>query len=86
MEMKEGHKKILKIFIDTDIGDVSTYGGYRGDHILKITTRHMELASSIAHYCDSIDLECVIKENQNMRNFEVFCIEEDRYKYTLKTK
>lgn len=84
--MFEIHRKIIQNFIAEDIKDISTYGGYKGAHILKITTKQMVLAEKIALYCESIGSEAVVKENKNLINFEVYCIAEDRSMYTLKFK
>jgi hypothetical protein len=80
------HRKIIQHFITDGIKDINTYSGYRGDYILKITTKHMALAENIALYCESIGGEAVIKENKNLLNFEIYCIAKDTEMYTLKIK
>lgn len=80
------HRKIIQTFITEDIKDISTYGGYKGAHILKITTRHMVLAEKIAQYSESIGAESIVKENKNLLNFEVYCVAEDISMYTLKQR
>lgn len=80
------HRKIIQHFITDDIKDISTYGGYRGDYILKITTKYMPLAEKIALFCEGIDGEAVIKENKNLLNYEIYCIAKDTEMYTLKIK
>ena len=80
------HQKIIQTFINNDIKDINTYGGYKGAYILKITTKHMPLAESIALYCESIGGEAVIKENKHLIIFEIYCIAEDSSVYTLKIK
>ena len=84
--MFELHRKIIQTVIAEDIKDISTYGGYKGAHILKITTKQMVLAEKIARFCESIGGEAVVKENKNLMNFEVYCIAEDTSMYTLKLK
>ncbi|MDD2266687.1 hypothetical protein [Sulfuricurvum sp.] len=83
--MFELHRNIIQTFITEDIRDISTYGGYKGAYILKITTKRLTVAEKIAAYCESLGGEAVIKENHNLIIFEVYCIAEDPSVYTLKT-
>ena len=80
------HTQILDTFLKTDIRDVCTYGGYKGDYILKITTKHTSLANAIIDFCENIGVECVLKENKNVLVYELYCIVEDTDVYKLKAK
>lgn len=80
------HRKVIQTFINEDIKDINTYGGYKGAYILKITTRNIGVAEKIARYCESLGSEAVIKENKNLCNYEVYCVAEDTSIYTLKIK
>lgn len=80
------HKKIIELFINTDIKDINTYGGYKGDYILKITTKHLSLAESIASHCENLGGKSVIKENKNLMNYEIYCIAEDPDVYHIKIR
>ncbi len=80
------HMQILDTFLKTDIKDICTYGGYKGDYILKITTKHIALANAIMGFCENLEVECVLKENKNILIYELYCIVEDAEIYKLKTK
>lgn len=80
------HVQILDVFLKTDIKDVCTYGGYKGDYILKLTTKHTALATAIMDFCENLEVECVLKENKNMLVYELYCIVEDQDVYKLKRK
>lgn len=83
--MFELHRNIIQTFITEDIKDISTYGGYKGAYILKITTKRLPLAEKIASYCESLGGDAVVKENHNLVQFEVYCIAEDPSVYNIKS-
>ena len=79
------HRKILKVFIDTEISGISTYWGYKGDAILRLRTKHSQLAESIQGYCESQNIDVAMTLNRNLGVYEVFCISADDDVYELKT-
>lgn len=82
--MLKQHKKILETFITTEIKNINMYWGYRGDYVLKLEVSEESLANAIAHYCDSLGIECKIRFEPAMSRYNVFCIAEDGDVYTLK--
>lgn len=80
-------KQIIRYALDLDIENINTYSGYRGDLVVKITTRDETTADDIYKYATSIGVnEVVIKQNRNIGQFEVYCITEDQKVYNLKVE
>lgn len=84
--MQEERKKIIRFALDYNIQQISTYSGYKGDLIVKIITRDKDALSAIRSFALSIGIkEVVIKQNVDMRNYEIYCITADEDVYGLKT-
>lgn len=68
------HRDILAKFIHhKSLKDVSTYHGYKGDYLLKMTTRDASLAELISNYCEMKSVDYVIKPNI-VDGFEIYII------------
>lgn len=83
--MKEERKKIIRFALDFDIQDVHTYSGYKGDLIVKITTKQRDALSAIRSFALSLGIkEVTIKQNVDMHNYEIYCVTADEHVYGLK--
>ncbi|MDO9207130.1 MAG: hypothetical protein Q7T91_02650 [Sulfuricurvum sp.] len=80
-------KKLIRYALDFEIENINTYSGYKGDLIVKITTKEKEAVIAIRKFALSIGIkEVVIKQNSNIEQFEIFCITSDENVYDLKIK
>lgn len=85
--MQEERKQILRHALNFNIEDVHTYSGYKGDLIVKITTKNKDALSEIRKYALSLGIkEVVIKQNPGIVQYEIFCVTEDESVYHLKTE
>lgn len=83
--MQAKRKRIIEHALQYEIEDINTYSGYKGDLILKITTK--EKASMMAIRAFALDLgvlEVVLKHNPDTLIFEIYCVTEDANVYTIK--
>lgn len=75
--MFDVHRDVLSKFVKHPaLKDVATYHGYRGDYILKMTTRSADLVDMIDNYCTMKDIELAIKTDP-VAGFEIFIIAKD---------
>lgn len=85
--MQVERKKIIQYALGFDIEDINTYAGYKGDLIVKITTKDIHAVASIRHYADELELkEVVVKQNPHIEEYEIFCVTPDKEVYHLKSK
>lgn len=78
--------KIIRFALDYDIENINTYAGYKGDLIVKFSTKDIHAAASIRRYAEELKLkEVVIKQNPHIEEYEIFCITPDKEVYHLKT-
>lgn len=85
--MHEERKKIIRYALDFDIENINTYSGYKGDLIVKISTKKKEAVLAIRKFALSSGIkDVVIKENTNIKQFEIYCITSDENVYDLKIK
>ncbi len=83
--MHEERKKILRYALEQDISDVHTYSGYKGDLIVKITTKDATAVQQIRKFALSLDVkDVVVKQNPYIVEFEIYCITPDDNVYELK--
>lgn len=83
--MQAERKKIIQYALDFDIENINTYSGYKGDLIVKITTKDMHAVTAIRRYAHDLDIkEVVIKQNHHLMEFEIFCVTPDKEVYRLK--
>lgn len=84
--MQEERKKIIQYALGFDIQDIHTYSGYKGDLIVKIVTKERDVLGAIRSFALSLGVkDVVIKQNVDMRNYEIYCITVDEHVYGLKT-
>lgn len=80
-------KKLIRFALDFEIENINTYSGYKGDLIVKISTKEKEAVIAIRKFALSIGIkEVVIKQNPNIEQFEIFCVTSDENVYDLKIK
>lgn len=80
-------KKLIRYALDFEIENINTYSGYKGDLIVKISTKEKEAVIAIRKFALSIGIkEVVIKQNPNIEQFEIFCVTSDENVYDLKIK
>lgn len=85
--MQSERKQIIQYALDFDIDDINTYAGYKGDLIVKITTRDIHAVASIRHFADELNLkEVVVKQNPHIDEYEIFCVTPDKEVYHLKAE
>jgi hypothetical protein len=85
--MHPERKKLIQYALDFDIENINTYSGYKGDLIVKITTKEKEAVLAIRKFAFSIGIkDVVIKQNPNIEQFEIYCITSDENVYDLKIK
>ena len=85
--MHPERKKLIQYALDLEIEDVNTYSGYKGDLIVKITTKTKEAVIAIRKFALSLGIkEVVIKHNPNIEQFEVYCVTSNENVYDLKIK
>jgi len=85
--MQEERKQILRFALNYNIEDVHTYSGYKGDLIVKITTKSKDVLSEIRKFALSLGIkEVVIKQNPGIVQYEIYCVTEDENVYHLKTE
>lgn len=85
--MQDIQKDIIRFVLDYSISSINTYGGYRGDLIVKITTKNKTDVIEIRKYALSLGIkEVVIKEKKDLDQYELYCITEDHDAYHIKAK
>jgi len=84
-QMFEVHRDVLGKFIKHPaLKDVATYHGYKGDYILKMTTRSSDLIEMIQNYCVMKSIDIVIKPNV-VSGYEIYIIAQDDDVVPIKT-
>lgn len=82
--MHPDRRSIIRFALEHDIRDISTYSGYKGDLVVKITTRDAQTVDELEKFAHSLGIkEVVVKKNMLMQ-FEVYCITPDHDVYDLK--
>lgn len=85
--MQAERKEMIRYALDLDIDDINTYSGYRGDLIVKFTTKDMHTVVAIRKYAMTLDLkEVVVKQNPHLLEYEIYCVTPDAEVYHLKTE
>jgi 5-formaminoimidazole-4-carboxamide-1-beta-D-ribofuranosyl 5'-monophosphate synthetase len=85
--MQAERKKLIRYALDFDIENINTFAGYRGDLIVKITTKDIHTVAEIQKFANSLDLkEIAIKENSSVKVYEIFCVTPDAEVYHTKTE
>lgn len=75
MQMQGIRKEILKYSLDYNIVDVSTYSGYKGDLILKITSHDKADIAAIRKYALSFTIiDVVVKLMVHIELYELYCV------------
>lgn len=83
--MQSSRKKIIEDALKYEIEDISTYGGYKGDLIVKITTKEKESMMAIRKFALNLGvLDVVLKHDPNTLLYEIYCVTEDVNGYTIK--
>lgn len=83
--MKEERKQVIHYALQYDIDDINTYSGYKGDLIVKISSKDKNAVIEIRRFALSQGMsEVVIKQNPHLLNYEVYCISHDENVYGLK--
>ncbi len=85
--MQAERKQIIRYTLDFDIDNINTYAGYKGDLIVKITTKDMHAVTAIRRFAHDLNIkEVVIKQNPHLLEYEIFCVTPDKEVYHLKTE
>ena len=83
--MQKEQKQIIRYALDFEIVDLHTYSGYKGDLIVKITTKDRDTVTAVRKFALSLGIDDVIvKQNPALFEFEIYCITEDNEVYQLK--
>ena len=67
-------KTIIKMSLEYDIIDIRTYTGYKGDLIVQIIAESKEILHQLKSTSNRLGMQSVLKKNQPMMVFELFCI------------
>lgn len=85
--MQNKRKNIIRYALDHDIEDINTYSGYKGDLIVKITSKERNSVLAIRKHALELDmLEVVIKQNPVSMAFEIYCVTPDDNVYHVKSE
>ncbi len=84
--MQQERKDIIKLALGLEIKDIRTYGGYKGDELVEITSTDLEVLKKIKGWATNLGMETVIKENPMTSVHELFCITPDEDVYELNDK
>lgn len=83
--MQVERNKIIRYALDFNIEDVNTYSGYKGDLIVKITTKDKDVVIAIRKYAISLGVEdVVVKHNPNLVLYELYCVTANEAVYHIK--
>lgn len=83
--MQAVQKDIIRFVLDFDISNLNTYAGYKGDLIVKVSTKNKSDVIEIRKYALSLGIkEVVIKEKMDTKQYEIFCVTVDDDVYTLR--
>lgn len=83
--MQAERNKIIRFALDFYIDDVNTYSGYKGDLIVKITTKDKHAVIEIRKYALSLGVEdIVVKHNPNLVLYEIYCVTANEEVYHVK--
>lgn len=83
--MQGERNKIIRYALDFYIEDINTYSGYKGDLIVKITTKDKEAVIAIRKYALSLGVkDVVVKHNPNLVMYELFCVTANEDVYHIK--
>lgn len=83
--MQDVQKDIIRFVLDFDISNINTYSGYKGDLIVKVSTKNKSDVIDIRKYALSLGIkEVVIKEKIDTKQYEIFCVTIDDDVYTLR--
>lgn len=84
--MQQERKDIIKFALGLEIKDIRTYGGYKGDELVEITSTDMEVLKKIQGWATNLGMETALKENPMTMVHELFCITPDEDVYSLSDK
>lgn len=85
--MQEKRKQIIRDALQYEIEDINTYSGYKGDLIVKVTTKEENVMKKIREYALSLGIqEVAVKRNPNLVVYEIYCVTKDENIYDIKLK
>ncbi len=85
-DMQQERKDVIKFALGLEIKDIRTYGGYKGDELVEITSTDMEVLKKIKAWATNLGMETALKENPMTSVHELFCITPDEEVYGLSDK
>ena len=83
-DMHETRKAMIRFALEHNVRDIRTYGGYKGDLLLEITTCDYNLLPVFKAHAESLGMETVIKEKFDICIHEIYCIMPNEDIYRLK--
>lgn len=84
VDMHETRKEMIRFALEHNIRDIRTYGGYKGDLLLEITTTDRALLPVLQAHAESLGMETAVKEKPDLQIHEIYCIMPDEDVYRLK--
>lgn len=84
VDMHETRKAMIRFALEHNIRDIRTYGGYKGDLLLEITTTDRALLPVLKEHAESLGMETAIKEKPDLQVHEIYCIMPDEDVYQIK--
>lgn len=82
--MQEERKAMIRFALDYNIRDIRTYGGYKGDLLIEITTADYTVLPILKAHAESLGMQTVVKEKYDIQVHEIYCIVPDENVYGLK--
>ena len=80
--MEDERKEIIRRSLEFDIIDIRTYGGYKGDLLVEITTMDPSVAKSIENIAKILNIETVTQKDV-LSVYKIFCITPSSEGYDL---
>ena len=81
--MDDTRKEIIRRALEFDIIDIRTYGGYKGDLLVEITTMDPQVTKPIKMIAETLNMEVVIQQDI-LSVYKIFCISPSNAGYDLK--
>ncbi len=83
--MQAERVKIIRYALDFYIENIHTYSGYKGDLIVKITTKDKDAVVAIRKYALYLGIKDItVKHNPDHLLYEIYCVTADEDVYHIK--
>lgn len=83
-DMSAARKAMIRFALEHPVRDIRTYSGYKGDLLIQITTTARDLLPLLKAHAESLEMQTVIKERNDIGIHEIYCITPDEDVYGIK--